>query len=57
MAGFVGIRTVITPRMRWHDEEASSRLEVVTASGHRIIVEGHVDVEVLLQVVRGLETA
>src|SRR6478736_6674899 len=57
MAGFVP--AMITPpgRKRRPEEEASSRLEVVTATGHRIIVEGHVDVEVLLQVVRGLESA
>ena len=55
VAGFVP--AVITPRKRRHEEEASSRLEVVTATGHRIIVEGPVNVEVLLQVVRGLESA
>ena len=56
IAGFVP--AVIPPlgRKRRPEEEASSRLEVVTANGHRIIVEGAVNVEVLLQVVRGLET-
>jgi transposase len=55
IAGFVP--AVITPPGRKrHEEEASTRLEVVTANGHRIIVEGAVNVEVLLQVVRGLET-
>jgi transposase len=51
------VPAVITPPGRKrHEEEASTRLEVVTANGHRIIVEGHVNVEVLLQVVRELET-
>jgi transposase len=55
IAGFVP--AVIPPLGRKRpEEEASTRLEVVTANGHRIIVEGHVNVEVLLQVVRGLET-
>jgi transposase len=56
MAGFVP--AVITPpdRKRRPEEEASSRLEVVTANGRRIIVEGPVNVELLLQIVRGLET-
>jgi transposase len=57
MAGFVP--AMITPpgRKRRPEEEASSRFEVVTANGYRIIVEGPVNVEVLLQVVRGLESA
>jgi len=60
LGGTVGfVPAVITPpgRKRRPEEKASSRLEVVTATGHRIIVEGHVDVEVLLRVVRGLESA
>src|SRR5215218_8155582 len=45
IAGFVP--AVITrPGCKRHEEEASTRLEVVTANGHRIIVEGHVNVEV-----------
>ncbi len=57
MIGFVP--AMITPpgRKRRPEEEASSRVEVVTANGYRIIVEGPVNVEVLLQVVRGLESA
>ena len=60
LGGVVGfVPAVITPpgRKRRHEEKASSRLEVVTANGHRIIIEGPVNVEVLLQVVRGLESA
>ena len=56
VAGFVPALITRPGRTRRHEEEASSRLEVVTANGRRIIVQGQVNVEVLLQVVRGLET-
>ena len=35
---------------------AAGRMEVVSANGRRVIVDRHVDVEVLLRIVRGLET-
>jgi|SRR5664279_900558 transposase len=35
---------------------AAGTLEVVTANGRRVIVDHHVDVEVLLRIMRGLET-
>jgi len=33
----------------------AARMEIVSANGRRVIVEGDVDVEVLLRIVRGLE--
>ncbi|WP_092155914.1 transposase [Bosea sp. CRIB-10] len=33
-----------------------SRIEIVTANGRRVIVDGSVDVDALLRIVRGLET-
>jgi transposase len=35
---------------------ATGTLEVVTANGRRVIVDGNVDVAVLLRIMRGLET-
>jgi transposase len=33
-----------------------SRIEIVTSNGRRIVVDGRVDVDALLRIVRGLET-
>jgi transposase len=33
-----------------------SRIEIVTANGRRVIVDGSVDIDALLRIVRGLET-
>jgi transposase len=33
-----------------------SRIEIVTSNGRRVVVDGRVDVDVLLRIVRGLET-
>ncbi len=37
-------------------EPAGGRMEVVSVNGRRVIVEPGVDVEVLLRIMRGLET-
>lgn len=34
----------------------SGRMEIVAANGRRVVVDGSVDVEALLRIVRGLET-
>lgn len=36
--------------------DGSGRIELVTANGRRVIVDGSVDVDALLRIVRGLET-
>lgn len=33
-----------------------SRIEIVTSNGRRVVVDGRVDVDALLRIVRGLET-
>ena len=33
-----------------------SRIEIVTSNGRRVVVDGRVDVDTLLRIVRGLET-
>ena len=37
-------------------EPRHSRMEVVSANGRRVIVDGEVDVSKLVEIVRGLET-
>ena len=37
-------------------EPRRSRIEVVSANGRRVIVDGEVDVSQLVEIVRGLET-
>jgi transposase len=33
-----------------------SRMEIVSANGRRVVVDCHIDVEMLLRIIRGLET-
>jgi len=56
-AGF--IPAVIVPEMTATTSPPlvdGSRIEIVTANGRRVVVDGRVDVDTLLRIVRGLET-
>lgn len=56
-AGF--IPAVIVPEMTATTSPPpvdGSRIEIVTSNGRRVVVDGSVDVDALLRIVRGLET-
>ena len=56
VAGFA--RAVIAPEQQPEGSAGRrcSRMEVVSANGRRVIVDGEVDVSKLVEIVRGLET-
>ncbi|WP_349643537.1 IS66 family insertion sequence element accessory protein TnpB [Bradyrhizobium diazoefficiens] len=58
VGGFVPARIVseVQSTMERAVPAATGTLEVVTANGRRVIVDRNVDVAVLLQIMRGLET-
>jgi len=54
VAGFVPA-VIAVPAARKLEEVDHCRVEILTANGRRVIVAGGVNVDLLLQVVRGLE--
>lgn len=56
-AGFVPATIVAEPEPSAKgDESGCGRIEIVSANGRRILVNGNVEVEGLLRILRGLET-
>ncbi|WFU13133.1 transposase (plasmid) [Rhizobium sp. CB3090] len=55
-SGFVPAVVAPEPGAAASSTPGAGRIEVVAANGRRLIVDGSVDVEVLVQIVRGLET-
>jgi transposase len=54
VAGFVA--AIVAPEVRKESARAEScRIEIVSANGRRVIVDGAVNVEALLRIVAGLE--
>ena len=54
---FMPVKQATAPAAMEHlVESASGRMEIVAANGRRVVVDGSVDVEALLRIVRGLET-
>ncbi len=54
---FMPVKQATAPAAMEHPvESASGRMEIVAANGRRVVVDGSVDVEALLRIVRGLET-
>ena len=54
-AGFVPAMIVAEPSAKG-GESGCGRIEIVSANGRRVLVDGDVEVEVLLRILRGLET-
>ena len=54
-AGFVPAVVVAEPPARGH-ASGDGRIEIVSANGRRVLVDGDVEVEALLRILRGLET-
>jgi transposase len=54
-AGFVPAVVVAEPPVRGH-ASGGGRIEIVSANGRRVLVDGDVEVEALLRILRGLET-
>jgi transposase len=54
-AGFVPARMVAEPAMKGR-ELSCGRIEIVSTNGRRVVVDGDVEVEVLLRILRGLES-
>jgi transposase len=54
-AGFVSAVVVAEPPARGH-ASGDGRIEIVSANGRRVLVDGEVEVEALLRILRGLET-
>ena len=54
-AGFVPAMIVSEPSAKGA-RSGCGRIEIVSANGRRVIVEGDVEVEALLRILRGLET-
>ncbi|WP_416068530.1 transposase (plasmid) [Rhizobium sp. YTUHZ045] len=54
---FVPVKQVTPPAAMEHPvAPPSGRMEIVAANGRRVVVDGSVDVEALLRIMRGLET-
>jgi len=54
---FVPVKQVTPPAAMEHSVASpSGRMEIFAANGRRVIVDGSVDVEALLRIMRGLET-
>lgn len=54
---FVPVKQATPPAAMWHPlAPPSGRMEIVAANGRRVVVDGSVDVEALLRILRGLET-
>jgi transposase len=54
-AGFAAAMIVAEPSAKG-GESGCGRIEIVSANGRRVLVDGDVEVEALLRILRGLET-